>query len=185
MLYLLTHCSPAGCCMLFDAAWPKTLRIAMSTLESPIMIYLVQYPQTDRRNEENPAPPLTPADVGHSTRETLNRSSGFALGNSHNQYIFRSSTMDETTLNANTSNEITATQQSAMATPTPPPVAESTEVAASEHRQAYGTAKTENLRDTGLWRFLLPAFVILGCVALLAVPLLFLVPLVINSLDAI
>ena len=94
--------------------------------------------------------------------------------------------MDETTLNANTSNEITATQQSAMATPPPPPspTAESTEVAASEHRQAYGTAKTENLRDTGLWRFLLPAFVILGCVALLAVPLLILVPLLINSLDA-
>ena len=92
--------------------------------------------------------------------------------------------MDETTLNANTSNEITATQQSAMATPPPPPDAEATEVTAPEHRQAYGTAKTENLRDSGLWRFLLPAFVILGCVALLAVPLLILVPLLINSLDA-
>src|SRR5260221_12407965 len=96
------------------------------------------------------------------------------LGHSHNQYIFRSSSMDETTLNANTSNEITATQQSAMATPTPPPVAESTEVAASEHRQAYGTAKTENLRDTGLWRFLLPAFVILDLGTRLVVPLLIL-----------
>lgn len=92
--------------------------------------------------------------------------------------------MDETTLNANTSNEITATQQSAMATPPPPPVAASTETTASEHRQAYGTAKTENLRDSGLWRFLLPASVIVGCVALLAVPLLILVPLLINSLDA-
>ncbi|HET7638064.1 MAG TPA: hypothetical protein VFK47_04920 [Ktedonobacteraceae bacterium] len=92
--------------------------------------------------------------------------------------------MDETTLNANTSNEITATQQSAMATPPPPPAAASTETAASEHRQAYGTAKTENLRDSGLWRFLLPASVIVGCVALLAVPLLILVPLLINSLDA-
>ncbi|HET9920685.1 MAG TPA: hypothetical protein VFQ30_12630, partial [Ktedonobacteraceae bacterium] len=29
---------------------------------------------------------------------------------------------------------------------------------AQEHRQAYGTAKTENLRDSGLWRVLLPAF---------------------------
>jgi hypothetical protein len=41
---------------------------------------LVQYPKTDRRNEENLMPPLTPADVDHSTRETPNRSSGFALG---------------------------------------------------------------------------------------------------------
>jgi hypothetical protein len=40
---------------------------------------LVQYPKTDRRNEENLMPPLTPADGDHSTRETPNRSSGFAL----------------------------------------------------------------------------------------------------------
>ena len=63
--------------------------------------------------------------------------------------------------------------------------AESTAVAASEHRQAYGTAKTENLRDSGLWRILLPAFVILCCVALLAVPLIILVILLVTSLDPI
>ncbi len=44
----------------------------------------------------------------------------------------------------------------------------------SEHRQAYGTAKTENLRDTGLWRILLPGFVGLCCLAVLAIPLIIL-----------
>jgi hypothetical protein len=61
---------------------------------------------------------------------------------------------------------------------------ESTEVAATEHRQAYGTAKTENLRDSGLWRIILPAFVALVCIALLAVPLIILIPLFVRSLDA-
>ena len=60
---------------------------------------------------------------------------------------------------------------------------ESTEVAAPEHRKAYGTAKTENLRDSGAWRILLPAAVILGCLLLLAVPLIILIPLFVNSLD--
>src|SRR5947207_833889 len=59
----------------------------------------------------------------------------------------------------------------------------STEVAATEHRQAYGTAKTENLRDSGLWRIILPAFVALLCIALLAVPLIILIPLFVRSLD--
>jgi hypothetical protein len=54
---------------------------------------------------------------------------------------------------------------------------------ASESRQAYGTAKTENLQDTGLWRILLPAFVIACCVALLAIPLIILIPLFFNSLN--
>jgi len=43
----------------------------------------VQYPQTCsilKRIEENLMPPLTPADGDHSTRETPNRSSGFAVG---------------------------------------------------------------------------------------------------------
>lgn len=61
---------------------------------------------------------------------------------------------------------------------------ESTEVAATEHRQAYGTAKTENLRDSGLWRIILPAFVALLCIVLLAVPLIILIPLFVRSLDA-
>ena len=64
------------------------------------------------------------------------------------------------------------------------PIPESTEVAASEHRKAYGTAKTENLRDTEAWRFLLPAFVIVLCLAVLAIPLIILIPLFVTSLDA-
>src|SRR5713226_6105021 len=62
-------------------------------------------------------------------------------------------------------------------------IAESTEVAASEHRQAYGTAKTENLRDSGAWRYILPIVVGLCCLALFAIPLIILVPLFVNSLD--
>ena len=56
--------------------------------------------------------------------------------------------------------------------------------AETEHRQAYGTAKTENLRDSGLWRILLPALVVVCCVALLAIPLIILVPLLTGSIDA-
>jgi hypothetical protein len=54
----------------------------------------------------------------------------------------------------------------------------------TEHREAYGTAKTENLRDFGLWRALLPLVVIFGCAALIAIPLIFLIPLLIKSFDA-
>ncbi len=52
---------------------------------------------------------------------------------------------------------------------------------AVEHRQAYGTAKTENLRDSGLWRILLPGFVLLCCLAVLAIPVIILVLLFYNS----
>ena len=55
---------------------------------------------------------------------------------------------------------------------------------ASEHREAYGTAKTENLRDNGLWRFLLQAFVVVCCLILLAFPLIILTPLFFNSLNS-
>lgn len=58
------------------------------------------------------------------------------------------------------------------------------ETPAQEHRQAYGTAKTENLRDSGLWRVLLPAVVLLCCLALLAIPLIILTPLFVNSLSS-
>lgn len=58
------------------------------------------------------------------------------------------------------------------------------EVPISEHREAYGTAKTENLRDSGLWRVVLPAFVVLCCLAMLAIPLIILIPLFSNSLSA-
>jgi len=91
--------------------------------------------------------------------------------------------------------EKTFSQQSAMVppdqtviqqTPEAPagqPLPETTEIAAHEQRKAYGTAKTENLRDSELWRYLLPAAVILGCLALLAIPLIILIPLLANSLD--
>lgn len=51
----------------------------------------------------------------------------------------------------------------------------------TEHRDAYGTAKTENLRDFGWWRLLLPLIVIGGSLAMIAIPLIFLVPLLVKS----
>jgi hypothetical protein len=53
----------------------------------------------------------------------------------------------------------------------------------STHRQVYGTAKTENLRDSGLWRILLPGFILVACLAMLALPLIILIPLFLKSLD--
>src|SRR5260370_13131140 len=55
---------------------------------------------------------------------------------------------------------------------------------ANEERKAYGTAKTENLRDSGLWRLLLPGFVIVCCLVLLAIPLIILIELLITSLTS-
>ena len=63
--------------------------------------------------------------------------------------------------------------------------APSAEITGTEHRQAYGTAKTENLRDSGLWRIVLPVLIIIFCLTLLAVPLLILIPLLSNSISAI
>ena len=57
------------------------------------------------------------------------------------------------------------------------------EQANSGLRKAYGTAKTENLRDSGLWRYILPIIIILFCVSLLAIPLIILLPLLSSSLD--
>ncbi len=54
-----------------------------------------------------------------------------------------------------------------------------------EHRQAYGTAKTENLRTLGLWRIFLPTVVGLSALSLFVVPLLILIPLLTNSITAI
>ena len=62
-------------------------------------------------------------------------------------------------------------------------VLEASDLAVPEHRKAYGTAKTENLRDSEAWRFLLPAFVIVLCAAVLAIPLIILIPLFVTSLD--
>lgn len=87
--------------------------------------------------------------------------------------------MDDPTVKSDTSpgKPLTAQQMAS----TSPDVA--AEKPASEARQAYGTAKTENLRDSGLWRFLLPAFVVLCCLAVLAIPLIILIPLLSNSLN--
>jgi hypothetical protein len=57
------------------------------------------------------------------------------------------------------------------------------ETTGATHLQAYGTAKTENLRDSGLWRILLPGFVLVACLILLAFPLIILTPLLLHSLD--
>ncbi|GCE20426.1 hypothetical protein [Dictyobacter kobayashii] len=88
--------------------------------------------------------------------------------------------MDEKTLSStaepakNTASQNTSVQATAA----------SAERASSEHRQAYGTAKTENLRDSGIWRVLLPAVVIISCAALLIIPLIILIPLLYNSIHA-
>jgi hypothetical protein len=81
--------------------------------------------------------------------------------------------MDEKTLNPNVSIEPTsATDRSAQT---------QNAKADREHRQVYGTAKTENLRDSGLWRIILPTVVGLFCLTLFVVPLLILIPLLMNS----
>ncbi|SRR5579884_25550 len=107
--------------------------------------------------------------------------------------------MDETPLNGNTQSSQGSPSQAQRAlednarvldlkvqeTPaTEEGVSVTLETPKQETRQAYGTAKTENLRDSGLWRILLPAFVVLCCLALLAIPLIILTPLFINSLSS-
>ena len=54
---------------------------------------------------------------------------------------------------------------------------------AREVRKAYGTAKTENLRDSGIWRILIPTVVVAFCLMLVAFPLIILTPLFLHSLD--
>jgi hypothetical protein len=54
-----------------------------------------------------------------------------------------------------------------------------------EHKQAYGTAKTENLRDSGLWRILLPVAVVVFCAALVIIPLGILIPILLHSISVI
>ncbi|HVB24646.1 MAG TPA: hypothetical protein VNG51_22100 [Ktedonobacteraceae bacterium] len=96
--------------------------------------------------------------------------------------------MDENTVNTTNSDittrknaQVIAPQDGTQSTAT---ITAPTERPANEQRQAYGTAKTENLRDSGAWRVLLPAFVALCCLALLALPLLILIPLLSDSIDA-
>ena len=94
--------------------------------------------------------------------------------------------MDQRNPNSNVPSEQPAPNSSSAAeqqfAATSPNVAQ--EVPIAEHRQAYGTAKTENLQDSGLWRIILPAFVVLCCLAMLAIPLIILIPLFSNSLNA-
>jgi uncharacterized membrane protein YcjF (UPF0283 family) len=92
--------------------------------------------------------------------------------------------MDESTSNPNPTAKQLATEQpasvSAQQTTEQSPTALGQELAV-EHRQAYGTAKTENLRDSGTWRYLLPGFVVLCCAAVLAIPVVILALLFHNA----
>jgi hypothetical protein len=89
--------------------------------------------------------------------------------------------MDNTTSNQHTTGETRETRETVAPVPTVATV--ETTQPATETRQAYGTAKTENLRDSGLWRILIPGFVIVACIVLLAFPLIILTPLFLHSLD--
>lgn len=86
--------------------------------------------------------------------------------------------MDEKIAGSNVAAEQPVSQQTTI-------TSSSAEVAGTEHRQAYGTAKTENLRDSGLWRIILPALIIIFCLTLLAVPLIILILLLGNAIHAI
>ena len=90
--------------------------------------------------------------------------------------------MDEMTSNSQQSNDKTVLDQPTGVT-IEKAVLEASDLAVPEHRKAYGTAKTENLRDSEAWRFLLPAFVIVLCALVLAIPLIILIPLFVTSLD--
>jgi hypothetical protein len=90
--------------------------------------------------------------------------------------------MDEKTLNSNVSTQPTQDTPATDTTASAHNTSTSVQKADSEHRQVYGTAKTENLRDSGLWRIILPTVVGLFCLTLFVVPLLILVPLLTNSI---
>jgi hypothetical protein len=88
--------------------------------------------------------------------------------------------MDDKTANASVSASQPDTEQHTDASSTQQTPSTRT---AEESRQAYGTAKTENLRDSGLWRVILPTFIALCCLALLIIPLAILIPLLLTSLE--
>jgi hypothetical protein len=96
-----------------------------------------------------------------------------------NNYRFRGISMEEKTANASVQTGHPATDT----TPAEQSTAVGSTAPAAEARQALGSAKTENLRDSGLWRILLPVVVVLFCLALLAIPLMFLVPLLFESFN--
>lgn len=93
--------------------------------------------------------------------------------------------MDEKTLSPNVPAEPTQDTPATDINTSTQSTNASAQRASSEHRQVYGTAKTENLRDSGLWRIILPTAVGLFCLTLFVVPLLILIPLLINSITGI
>lgn len=90
--------------------------------------------------------------------------------------------MDEKTLSPNVPAEPIQDTSATDTTASAQKTNASAQRADSEHRQVYGTATTENLRDSGLWRIIVPIVVGLFCLTLFVVPLLILVPLLINSI---
>lgn len=90
--------------------------------------------------------------------------------------------MDEKTLSPNVSTEPTQDTSATNTTTSAQNIKASAQKADSEHRQVYGTAKTENLRDSGIWRIIIPTLVGLFCLTLFVVPLLILIPLLVNSI---
>ncbi len=90
--------------------------------------------------------------------------------------------MEEKTSSASVSAEPV---QSVPASEKAAPASLSSPERAVEHRESYGTAKTENLSDSGLWRFILPAAVVVFCIALIIIPLIILIPLLSNSIAAV
>jgi hypothetical protein len=91
--------------------------------------------------------------------------------------------MDDKTANASVSARQTTAEQHTEASSIGKTTPSQSASASTEARQAYGTAKTENLRDSGLWRVILPGFVIICCLALLIIPLAILIPLLVTSLQ--
>ena len=98
--------------------------------------------------------------------------------------------MEEKTVASSASaQQISAAEDTSAATPTRETTAQanagpSAEKAGTGEKKAYGTAKTENLRDSGLWRTIVPILVIALCLVLVALPLIILVPLLYGSLSA-
>jgi hypothetical protein len=99
--------------------------------------------------------------------------------------------MDENTTGSNASAEaqkpqtITSTADNTATTQTAQAPTLAAKPPVVEHRQVYGTAKTENLRDSGAWRWFIPVAAVVLCSALFVVPLLILIPLLYNSIVAI
>src|SRR5260370_12408758 len=73
--YTVNGYEERSCGNLYAAVIERSL-----TLCRPQQSYLLQYPQTDRKERENPMLAPTPPDMGNSNGTMLHMSSGFALG---------------------------------------------------------------------------------------------------------